>query len=271
VYFSVYFWYRVVFVHAVPCAALVLLNARLAGAMREARRRRSRMVKQHRMTESCRLRDANATTLMLLVVVGLFLIVELPTGVNLVMLILENNSGRELMDLRTRALFELFTNLLIVFSYPLNFFIYCTMSRQFRQTFRAMFTRDCCCLVRQSISSPDQSSASTAAASGLLGAGTALAVRTNGVTQSQTGLASTVTEIVATASFYASPLDGGSSGGVASPEYDSLLQQQHPLLASPGNGGDAVAHVTTFQAEPSPTEVRLANVTGMLDLSDDSR
>jgi len=33
----------------------------------------------------------------------------------------------------------LFINLTIVLSYPVNFFIYCGMSRQFRTTFAAMF------------------------------------------------------------------------------------------------------------------------------------
>jgi len=33
----------------------------------------------------------------------------------------------------------LFVNMLILLSYPFNFVIYCTMSRQFRSTFRSMF------------------------------------------------------------------------------------------------------------------------------------
>jgi len=33
----------------------------------------------------------------------------------------------------------LFVNMVIILSYPFNFVIYCTMSRQFRATFRGMF------------------------------------------------------------------------------------------------------------------------------------
>jgi hypothetical protein len=35
-YFSAYWWFRVVFIHLVPCASLVVLNARLFLAMRAA-------------------------------------------------------------------------------------------------------------------------------------------------------------------------------------------------------------------------------------------
>jgi len=34
---------------------------------------------------------------------------------------------------------SLIINLFIILSYPLNFFIYCGMSRQFRETFRRLF------------------------------------------------------------------------------------------------------------------------------------
>jgi hypothetical protein len=76
---------------------------------------------------------------MLVVVVALFLLVEFPTGVNMSIMIIENTGGVAVVDKQTRALLELFTNLVIVLSYPLNFFIYCAMSRQFRQTFCGLF------------------------------------------------------------------------------------------------------------------------------------
>ncbi|CAG5114960.1 unnamed protein product, partial [Candidula unifasciata] len=36
--------------------------------------------------------------------------------------------------------FSLFANFFILLSYPLNFFIYCGMSKQFRETFKRLFT-----------------------------------------------------------------------------------------------------------------------------------
>ena len=76
---------------------------------------------------------------MLVVVVAAFLLVEFPTGVNMSIMIIENTGSVVIVDQQTRALLELFTNLVIVLSYPLNFFIYCAMSRQFRQTFCGLF------------------------------------------------------------------------------------------------------------------------------------
>jgi len=85
--------------------------------------------------------ESNSTTLMLVVVVTLFLLVEFPLGVNMSIMIVENTSNKALVDEDTRAVLDLFLNLIILFSYPLNFFIYCAMSRQFRDAFREL-----CCL-----------------------------------------------------------------------------------------------------------------------------
>jgi len=79
---------------------------------------------------------------MLVVVVTLFLLVEFPLGVSMSVMIVENTTGRTLVDEYRRALIDLFLNLVILISYPLNFFIYCAMSRRFRQTFCRTFA--CC-------------------------------------------------------------------------------------------------------------------------------
>ncbi len=46
----------------------------------------------------------------------------------------------QIQSSETSALLSLFLNLVILLSYPLNFFIYCGMSSQFRNTFRALFS-----------------------------------------------------------------------------------------------------------------------------------
>jgi len=79
--------------------------------------------------------ESNSTTLMLVVVVTLFLLVEFPLGVNMSIMIIENTAGKALVPEDTRALVDLFLNLVILLSYPLNFFIYCAMSQRFRQEF----------------------------------------------------------------------------------------------------------------------------------------
>lgn len=133
--FNVYFWFRVVFVHFIPCSALVLLNAALSCAMQRAKRRRQQLLKLNRRQECLRLQESNSTTLMLVVVVSLFLLVELPVGVHMSVVIVENTANTPLVDEDTNTRLQLFLNLVILLSYPLNFFIYCAMSRRFRTEF----------------------------------------------------------------------------------------------------------------------------------------
>jgi len=139
VYFNVYYWFRVVFVHLVPCSALVVLTALLINAMRRAQDRRQLLLKQNRRSESRRLAESNWTTLMLVAVVGVFLVVELPLAIMLILLIVNNTFEMNLLDNDSNEVATLFINMVIVLSYPFNFVIYCTMSRQFRSTFRSMF------------------------------------------------------------------------------------------------------------------------------------
>jgi len=142
-YFGAYFWLRVVVAHLVPCSVLVVLNAALARTMNVARRRRSQLLTRRGRLhdrECRRIGDSIATTFMLVAVVGVLLLVELPLAGFLILLIIENTWHRPLMAEGVASSAALFINLTIVLSYPVNFFIYCGMSRQFRTTFAGMFT-----------------------------------------------------------------------------------------------------------------------------------
>ena len=130
-------YFRITFIHVIPCIFLVGLNARLFLAMRHAQAHHSRLLRD---SESRRLAETNMATLMLLVVVGLFLLVEVPLAVMMMTMIVENTfDPLLLMDPAARRTATLVVNLIILFSYPVNFFIYCGMSHQFRQTFCHQF------------------------------------------------------------------------------------------------------------------------------------
>ncbi|XP_063227068.1 sex peptide receptor [Bacillus rossius redtenbacheri] len=139
-YFTFYFSFRVVFVHTVPCVSLVVLNVLLFRAMRVAQLRREKLLKENRSSECKKLRDANCTTLMLIVVVSVFLLVEIPLAV-VTMLHIISSSVTEILDYSVANVLVLFTNFFIIVSYPINFAIYCGMSRQFRETFKELFVR----------------------------------------------------------------------------------------------------------------------------------
>jgi len=76
---------------------------------------------------------------MLVAVVGVFLLVELPLAVLIIMLIVSNTFDVYIIDEGSYEVATLFVNMVIILSYPFNFVIYCAMSRQFRSTFRDMF------------------------------------------------------------------------------------------------------------------------------------
>jgi len=78
----------------------------------------------------------------LVAVVGVFLIVEFPLALLFIVYIAENMAGVILLDPATAATASIFVNLCILLSYPVNFFIYCGMSKQFRDTFKSLFGCD---------------------------------------------------------------------------------------------------------------------------------
>jgi len=140
IYFGAYFWCRVVVVHLVPCSALIVLNALLVREMRRAQRRRAHLLAINMRRNECRrLADSNVTTLMLVVVVGLFLLVEFPLAVLFILLIVKHTFQLPVLDNNAEKTASLVINTCIVLSYPINFFVYCGMSRKFRQTFAELF------------------------------------------------------------------------------------------------------------------------------------
>uniref|UniRef100_A0AAG5DY00 G-protein coupled receptors family 1 profile domain-containing protein n=1 Tax=Anopheles atroparvus TaxID=41427 RepID=A0AAG5DY00_ANOAO len=139
-YYTFYFSFRILFVHLTPCASLVALNVLLFRAMKEAQRKRERLFKDNKKRECKRLRDSNCTTLMLIVVVTVFLVVEIPLGVITALHII-SSLIYEFLDYYIANLFILFGNFFLIVSYPINFAIYCGMSRQFRETFKEIFIK----------------------------------------------------------------------------------------------------------------------------------
>ncbi|XP_053647267.2 sex peptide receptor-like [Cherax quadricarinatus] len=144
IYFPIYFWFRVVFVHLGPCTLLVVLNLLLFRAMKEAQKRRKKLLNDKNSKRECKkLRDSNCTTLMLIAVVSVFLVTEIPLAI-ITLLHIITNMGVELISNDSYYMlmyFFIISNSFIIFSYPINFAIYCGMSRQFRETFRDLFIR----------------------------------------------------------------------------------------------------------------------------------
>ncbi|XP_017494570.1 PREDICTED: sex peptide receptor-like, partial [Rhagoletis zephyria] len=87
-------------------------------------------------------RDANSTTIMLIVIVSMFLLLEIPLTITTILHVVQNVTSVSLVDYNTLNTIILITNFFIILSYPINFAIYCGMSRQFRTTFSELFLHD---------------------------------------------------------------------------------------------------------------------------------
>jgi len=113
------------------CSRQVATTEGVQNATGSGSRRRRRSLKQ--------LAEGNSTTMMLVMVVGVFLAVELPQAVTLILLIAQYTFQLQIFDPVAGALASLVCNSVILLSYPTNFFIYCAMSRVFRTTFAELF------------------------------------------------------------------------------------------------------------------------------------
>lgn len=172
--FNTYYGFRVICVHIVPCTSLVVLNSALVGAIRTAQHRHRQLLSRQPNTaetgtsqlnvnqatpssqgdgsrrgqrrgragsdRSRRQSEGSSTTMMLVIVVSVFLLVETPLAILLVVMIAENTFGASVLTTESRDSASLYLNLFTLVSYPVNFFIYCAMSEQFRRTFCGLFT-----------------------------------------------------------------------------------------------------------------------------------
>lgn len=132
-YYSSYFLFRVFFVHLIPCILLVVLNIFLVRTLNEARTRQKMLNKKSK--------DHRSTTMMLVVIVTAFLIVEIPLAIITSLHVCSSLFNYNILDYRLANLGILFTNFFLILSYPINFTIYCGMSKQFRTTFVSLFCK----------------------------------------------------------------------------------------------------------------------------------
>ena len=121
VYYNFYYWFRVAFVHLIPCIMLIFLNVLLFKALRQAQIKREKLFKDNKKSTECKkMRDSNCTTMMLIVIVSVFLLVEIPLAVLTVLHIL-SSSVREFLDYDLATILILFSNFTIILTYPINF------------------------------------------------------------------------------------------------------------------------------------------------------
>ncbi|CAM2716460.1 unnamed protein product [Rotaria socialis] len=130
--FSIYSLLRALLINVGPCTILVILNAILVARMKEAKKNREKLIR--RRSYESKTQEQSNVTLMLVIVVTMFLIVEIPMALYLItsgiLRAVKSNFLRDFLDIAVQIL-----NFAVLLSYPINFFIYCRMSRAFRDAF----------------------------------------------------------------------------------------------------------------------------------------
>ena len=137
------FWVQAILVKLLPCFLLTIFSFLLVRTMQGAEKRRKKLLNKNSVTDGetqpigssgKRSKRSIRTTRMLLTVVILFLITETPQGVmSLLMGLIEgffHNVYTPLGDLM---------DILALINNGINFVLYCTMSKQFRDTFFSVF------------------------------------------------------------------------------------------------------------------------------------
>lgn len=125
------FWIFSVLTKLIPCIALTGLSLGLIKVLYEANKRKQRL--KNRIEND---RTHDRTTRMLLAILLLFLITEFPSGI---VALLSGILGKPFFDNVYLNLGE-FVDFLALVNSAINFILYCSMSRQFRDTFANLFT-----------------------------------------------------------------------------------------------------------------------------------
>ncbi|CAL1528624.1 unnamed protein product [Lymnaea stagnalis] len=133
-------WIQAILVKLLPCLLLAVLSILLIKQMKDAEKRRKKLMNKGNSKvedDSRRHRKTNRTTRMLVVVVVLFVLTETPQG------ILQLLGG--IIDSFFMSVYSPLgdvMDIIALFNNGINFVLYCTMSKHFRDTFIKIFLSD---------------------------------------------------------------------------------------------------------------------------------
>ena len=136
------FYFQAVLIKLLPCLLLAILSILLIQQMKDAVRRHKALLNRHPingldLSTNSRHGKTNRTTRMLVVVVVLFVVTETPQGI----LQLLGGVVDGFFDSVYGPLGDIMDTLTL-FNNGINFVLYCSMSKQFRDTFMAIFVPD---------------------------------------------------------------------------------------------------------------------------------
>lgn len=132
-YMVSYMMIRIILIQFVPCIVLIVLNVRIIHGLQVVVNKKMRLQNKSESSISAA-KENTRVTIMIVFMAAVTLLVELPSGVILSFYVSPFVTGQNVFDTSTLNSMQMIANLVILFSYPMNFFIYCSMSAEFRQT-----------------------------------------------------------------------------------------------------------------------------------------
>ncbi|KAK3093925.1 hypothetical protein FSP39_021901 [Pinctada imbricata] len=145
-YLKTYLTIRIIFIQFVPCICLIVLNTIMLLGLRSITNKKAELQNNPDNNQTV-CKENTRVTIMIICMAAITLLVELPGGITISLHAANYYLGYEVADSDHLMGAEIIINLLIMFSYPLNFLLYCSMSGEFKQTLSSMFpfSKSTCC------------------------------------------------------------------------------------------------------------------------------
>ena len=136
----VYLWIAVLLMHLIPCTLLVISTVMMIYCLFSAM---SQFTSDDGMAQTSKQRRTDWNRRMSITVstiVIIFLIPEIPYGIFQLYTVIRMHAGKSIMDLHTNRAFHAVYEILLLFSYHANFWVYTILNKIFRSELRKTFT-----------------------------------------------------------------------------------------------------------------------------------
>ena len=139
-YSIVNYSFRGIFVQFLPCTLMLITTFVLAYKLKHGKILQ-RCISSATEGPKRDFQHRQRTTLMVVIIMVIFLIVEIPNGVVFGIKVYEDLTGYTIIDIETDYSIAILQNLFLLLSYHCNFWIYVALSARFRETLKALICR----------------------------------------------------------------------------------------------------------------------------------
>ncbi|OWF38625.1 sex peptide receptor-like [Mizuhopecten yessoensis] len=142
-YYSSYLGIRIIFIQFVPCVSLIILNCKILHGLQTVTNKRLQL-NTNAQSNHATVKENIRVTVMIICMAVITLLVEFPVGIIQLLYVFPFMFGYDIIEMNTLKYVEVIANLVIIFSYPLNFLLYCSMSAEFKATLRQLCWSNAC-------------------------------------------------------------------------------------------------------------------------------